>query len=383
MEAPAHDLGFFEGLLKHKPIKSVLIKQLSLLDSLTLIRFAHTSPKLADIVKSNEIWLPRLQDIYKVKWYEPSKDQPGMYMTTLYLAYFPSLYDAFIFLTTRKPHAWHDRGLVAAVQDWNFAIESDISAEEKHDLTLRLQKIIVSEHIFLWTREIGSTEGLQGTKKRLEPTLDNPWFSERNKLHLSLVPRLGYWFRISMDRKDMSVVKTHKEPPVVHLFNYSVGFSIQIYSDATRYFVFKGGEFVPLDRKFSGPNIELMLRDDLLRTMIKYSQKKELTYVRGQIAEDWNASIFLGNAFSVYCYRLHVEKSSWWRDTFLLVCTLGYVKYHDVKPGQLEFTIEACLTCGKTATMKCSGCNRAAYCSEACGQHGWDHGLHNQVCNKL
>ena len=93
---------FFEGLLKHGPIREVLIKQLMLLDSLTLIRLMNDSPSISNYIKDNaDIWIPRIKRQmnhtfrWPIKYYEESDDFPGMYMTSMIFFYFPTLFDVF------------------------------------------------------------------------------------------------------------------------------------------------------------------------------------------------------------------------------------------------------------------------------------------------
>ena len=123
---------FFEGLVKHAPVRETLLQQLNLLDSLTLIRLSNASSILAKYIKDDRIWQPRVSKLLILNS-AYFFDSPEGYVTASLFAIVPSSYDAFLVKTAETPHIWFDKKAktseeydltkyVINVQDWNVRL---------------------------------------------------------------------------------------------------------------------------------------------------------------------------------------------------------------------------------------------------------------------
>jgi hypothetical protein len=405
-ETTVPGIEFFEGLLKHKPIKNAIIKQLSLLDSLTLIRFINVSPKLAEFAKDDSIWWPRIKAKWGGKYYEPSEEFPGMFMTTYLYARFPSPYDVFIFLVSGQPHVWVSEGRVLNVQDWDRRVESDIPEKSKQ-LLLRRWDIDTtkSKDYYLWTRERGSIWGVEATleeyrKGNLPQPSSDIWARGRSERRFSLVPRLGFWFKQSRDKTEFAVVQTSKIPSKSMLFNYNVLTAVYVdwvsHADLPKVYTFNG---IGFDRSRDINKVSLVkhMRDaDFLEfagNNLPQGRSVLLRNARGQVDMNFTMTVFVDRAGSVECYRVNVEPYETKMMTYLpkgnpdtdvvLYSKLIQPDIHTARPDQFEFLIDSCITCNKPATLQCSGCNRAVYCGEECGKEGWTRDMHSHVCTHI
>jgi MYND finger len=409
---------FFEGLLKHKPIREVLIEQLNILDSLTLIRLSKASPSLNDLIKDNaDIWVSRIQQQtkkirlpYAIKYYEESDKFPGMYKTSLIFRIFPSLLDVFLFFVTYLPHIWLPKKVeaedqpirttqdVITCQDWNVKFK-----DQKNGFNLEIFKSFYIYEVFFWTKSKRENENGTIADYKFEPKRNSRYtnlISNRPFHQLELVPRIGYWFKY-YDR-DVSFVLTQKLPKRTQEepwpeCNIPLKVAGKFGNTKEYFFVFNN---------YNLSKIELMFheKEDFKKNAIMlenqmYSGKFQFLGIRGrknQISPYFNVTFFiLLTAVRVYVFSddmldrfreyntlREMRKNRDKNDVILIVETIVPIR-HFAKEDQMEFLIESCVECQKPATLQCSGCNRAVYCGEECGKKSWEQGLHSKVCKHI
>lgn len=404
-------VSFFEDLLRHGPIREVLIKQLNLLDSLTLIRLVKASPSLKDYVKNNaNIWLPRIQKQtlskeigWTLAYYKKSKKFPGMYMTSLIFYIFPSFYDVFLFYISYAPHVWiHENALfkaqiettreVITCQDWDIKFK-----DSQHKFNLDIFNSIYINSTYLWTKSNNIREkGIVANQDMIKNNYDNfiHLMMKRRFHELELVPRIGYWFKYFDD--DVSFVLTHKLPkepwPKCEV---SLNVVVRFSNGKTAFFVFSNYNI----SKVSVPSVEVVnFKKNAILVKDMDSVDVQFLHIPGGkklLSQDFNVTFFI----SLYAYRVYVFSvdmlprfSGYYRqidelrsrdDDIILVVEEVIPLKHYAPENQTEFLIESCVECQKPATLQCSGCHRAAYCGEECGKKSWEDGLHSHVCKML
>lgn len=385
-ETSGPDVSFFENLLQHKPVKSVLIKQLGLLDSLTLIRFINVSPKVAEFAKDDAIWTPRVQRKWGGKYKKQSTEFPGVLVTSYAYSPFQSAYDLFLFLSASTAHAWETQDTIINVQDWNLTIIGPGSEEEKRSTIEKLRSFMLGLDLnyYLWTEEGGKLGYEEDYRRGRAHTLGVDRFDYVRRVHFELTPRWCFWFKPSADGKDVTVAEAGRRLSRVIPFYETFWVNVQVKNDAgspiVGAFKFVSSKFVPRDRndkKFDRDFLELP----------GGTKHKELTFFPDEerIPQDFNMTIFVGVFGTVECYRLSVEVDTrkGRRFTKTLRCERVEIDLHSARSDQSEFLIDSCLTCNQPAALQCSGCNRAVYCSQECGKRAWKEEMHNLVCGQI
>jgi len=422
MDVPPPEAAFFEELLKHKPIKDVLIKQLSLLDSLTLIRLARTSLALSEFIRDDTIWAPRLKKQYGGYWYDVNPKYPNMYFSSVLYFCFPTLYDAFIYMITSKPHAWTRDLNTLSVQDWDFSINSkncDFPVFFKQRLVKELPWWHQELYI-VWTTNTHQKNG-PVTDKSKGPYDDNIQHVAQNLdsirrtwecNELSLVPRLGFWFKISLDKKDISFIPTLYQPSRKIRFDAEFYFTIRYFKNVEKHFRLHDNKLNVLEKQPKNADVVFFGYEHPKRfpgsgqfsyTVIFNKSKKEISI-------DFSVCFFVNKVVyqnipgipalaGAEAYRVTVDASpeknilemlkkrfdrnvDVYSDTVLKIEEFNPYT-HKTTPEQFEFNIETCLVCGQPSQLKCSECHRASFCSEECGQQSWSDNTHASVCKIL
>jgi MYND finger len=404
---------FFEGLLKHGPIREVLIKQLMILDSLTLIRLMNDSPATSNYIKDNaDIWIPRIKQqmnqIYygrwPIKYYEESDEFPGMYMTSVIFFYFPTLFDVFLFFVSFKPHVWLPEKAafqaeiettrdVITCQDWDVKFK-----DQNNAFNLDYVRNFYIYDAYSWTKSKNKNEKGKVANYHMEQVHSSSYlkFTKQRQFHqLEIVPRIGYWFKYF--EEDVSFVLTRKIPkepwPKCNV-------SLNVVTK------FAGGEYFFVFNNYNLSKIEIATwyeKNIFRKNAILLEDEDEdgfhFLHIKGgknQISPYFNVTFFIAmTAFRVYVFSEDIfsrfrayknfremRETQEKNDVILVVETILPFR-HFAKEDQMEFLIESCVECQKPATLQCSGCNRAVYCGEECGKKSWEQGLHSEVCKHI
>lgn len=395
---------FFEGLLRHAPVRELLIKQFTLLDSLTLIRLAKASPFLNDYIRNNaELWVPKIKQYSAlikgfrdhidntIVYYEKSTAFTELYQTSLLFYLFPSFIDLYLFLVAVKPHVWvggisiYDKATprhIITCQDWTA-----VSKHKKHSLNKLFDEYFYISNAHVWTQSTSRAE-----KGFIHNQVYSSWVDNQKFHEVYFMPRIGYIFKYSKD--DASFILTSRLPQKPWP-RCEIHFSIVTRFDNGRksYFVFDNYNIFNISASSAFKRDVIELFEDEVPRGIAFMLIKN---ARTRISLDFSVTFFISFvAFRVYVFFEDMLQSKFEKyqkkisgmnknnDDVILVVEQILPVQHYTKEDQTEFLIESCIECQGPAQAKCSGCLRAVYCGEECAKKGWENSLHSKMCKHI